>query len=544
MSRTKIPPAVRRDVLDLAMHRKDPKKFQCAGCRRYFPMMAVEIDHVIPEADSTPEQRSDPANLQVLCNPRGSTRNSSCHKAKSAKENRARYKANVGRRNYWPARCWTGLSVTLGAFTWQEVAQQDHEAAVRWAERSAFGTAAVFSTILVYNGFKYRRPRRTVSPQPERQAEPVQEGLSSLRIMSAARDVVGAKGDVSVSLVDQDSFTVSYEETGFADHDDEKRFEMLNKVSAKIGGRWATSWDTVSDRVRFTRRPELARMVRHPGFDSDRPWNVLPIGPGAAFDLLNTPHVLIVGTTGAGKTALMRTLIAAAADSARRDDNVRLILADPKLIEMPGFAGWSGVQEIVGDTEDLWDVGFDLESEMRRRLDLVRSKKAKPSDFKKLIVVIDEYEQYFKRMFRQWTTGVDEDGKPIKKGSGKVPPPVDAIQSVLSMARRVGIHLVIGTQSPDAAWFGGTGTRENMSGRAAVGPVDAYRARMMFDDSSVGRDVPIEFKGRATVQIGDGAPQEVQCYYTPDPFDPDGTNSEEDWETLRLLGMPNMEESH
>lgn len=539
MSRTKIDPAVRRMVFDLAQHKRDPMKYQCAGCRHWFGMAALEIDHIIPEADSTPEQRSDPDNLQLLCNPKGSTRNTSCHKAKTAREAAARAKANRLRKDYRLAWFLTGVSIVLAGVCWQYVAQENSAAARDWMEHSVLALGLIALCATAIQRFRYRRPRKMIQPAVEEVAqEPGQEqGMTPERIVQAAREAMGAKGEIMVSGFGENAFTLMYPGTGFADHEDDKRFDLLNRMQAKVGGRWQAIWNTSQDQVTFRRRPELARMLRHPGLSGDRAWHELPIAPGVELDLLVTPHVLIVGTTGAGKTALMRTLIVAVADSARRDDSTTMILADPKMIEMPGFIGWPGVKEVISEPEDLWAMSFDLLEEMRSRLRLIRAKKAKTSDFRKLIVVIDEYEQFFKLMDEYWKTETDEDGKPLKKGSAKVPPAISAIQSVLSMARKVNIHLIIGTQSPDAAWFGGSGTRENMSGRVAVGPVDAIRARMMFDRSDVGRDIPIEFKGRATVQVGDGAPQEVQCYYTPDPFDPDGTNTEIDWDTLALVGM-------
>lgn len=540
MSRTKAPPDVRQRLFDIAQHPRKPHLYQCAGCRKYFVRPALQVDHIVPEADSTPEQRSAEDNFQLLCYPKGSTRFTSCHKAKTAREAAERARRNRVPHRWTPTLVYGSTAIVLGGYTWQDVFRHDSAQAKDWLVMSSLVITGTFCTYLVQKAWRRRRPRKAISPQLVSQEKPGQQGgLDVQRIVEGAREVIGSKGMVEVDDVDGlQAFTLFYSGTGFADHEDDKRFALLNKITAKIGDRWMPVWDTTRDRVRFIRRPTLPRMIHHPGLAEDRPWNVLPVAPGVSFDLLVTPHILIVGTTGAGKTALMRTIIVAVVDSARRTENTELILVDPKHIEMPGFATWPGVRQILSEDEELWEMAFDLEEEMRERMRLVKAKKAKPSDFKRLIVVIDEYEQYFKRMDRYWKSAVDEDGKPLKKGSARVPPAIDAIQSVLSIARRLNIDVIIGTQSPDANWFGGTGARENMSGRAAVGPVDAYRARMMFDDSSVGRDIPIEFKGRATIQVGDGQPDEIQVFYTPDPFDPDGENTPEDWECLLRLGMP------
>jgi hypothetical protein len=539
MSVTKVDPAVRRTIFDIAQHRHDPEKYQCNGCRKYFPYTALQVDHITPEAESTPEDRRNPDNFQLLCAAKGSTWRNSCHKRKTREEHRRRARKNRPARKYGQAMATGALAIMSTGYTWEEIFRGDHEQAVEWLQQSGLSVAGLFSIYMVQKLWRRRRPRRRISAKPVLMVETEShERLDTSRIIEGAREIIGQRGTVQIIGMKSDQeFTLVYTGTGFADHDDEQKFALLQKIQAKIGDRWLPTWNTTRDQVRFVRRPALERMIHHPGLQA-RPWHILPISPTMSFDLLVTPHILIVGTTGAGKTALMRTLIAAVADSAARDDSTKMILADPKLIEMPGFEGWAGVSEIVGETQELWDMAFELRDEMFNRLRLIRAGKAKTKDFKKIIVVIDEYEQYFKRMDSHWRTGKDDEGKPLKSGGQRVPGAIDAIQTVLSLARKVNIHLIIGTQSPDANWFGGTGTRENMSGRAAVGPVDSYRARMMFDDASVGRDIPIEFKGRATIQVGNGPPQETQIYYTADPFDPDDDNTKQDWATLLTLGMP------
>lgn len=535
MSVTRTPPDVRRQVLDRFAVKGKPGWSRCAWCGKSFISSALQIDHVVPEIDSTPEMRTDPANMQPLCAPKGSTRYTSCHKRKTADEATARARQNRLPYDWWPVVRPLGLgAVTMGfgfamlpgaAFTPSQFATGVGVTA---------GTG--FCTFLVHNAFRHRAPLEMNWPETDLEPDAGPE-VDTERIVEAVREIVGLKGNVAVLDASLDAFTVTYAGTGFPDHEDEKRLALISKIAAKVGGRWLPVWDTVTDRVRMNRRPDLPPMIPHPGFAKGRPWHVLPIAEGVSFDLLVTSHLLIVGATNAGKTALMRSLIAAVCDSAGRGE-AELILCDPKQIELLGFRGWPGVRRIITDTEDLWDVAFDIETEMNERYRLLREEGVPLSSHKRLIVVIDEYEQYFKRMRRHWQTAVGEDGKPIKKGGERVPGAIDAIQSILSMARRCGIHLIIGTQSPDATWFGGTGTRENMGGRAAVGPVDGVRSKMMFDDSSWGRDIPAELKGRTTVQVGNGQPEEVQVYWVPDPFDPENNLSPEDWAILARVGMP------
>lgn len=553
MSKTKLDPEVRTEVIDRA--RDSRGRIRCQGwptgtCGRIVEVGGFEIDHIVPETASAPEMRSDPANLQVLCAPKGKqNQDEGCHRKKTRQEARARAKANrtPRQRRRGAVTGVVGL-VASGYAASLLLAGPD---AARGFLRGCLGVAVaavlLFVAVNVYIAWGERAPRESEKPDAGTVPDPgtVPITVDAKRIETAFREAcAGGKGTVKVTVTSNDAFSIHYPDTGFDDAKEaEGRAKLVDRINAKLEpDRWKPRWATGVDTVHFTRRPDLPNKIPHPGLPNGRRWHEIPIGPNASFDLMKTSHILIIGVTNAGKTSLIRAIIAAVADSARHDDNAEMILCDPKLVELLGFAGWEGLRRIVTDTKDLWDMAMDLEEEMNRRFRLLKEKKVPLSSHKRLIVIVDEYEQYFKRMRRLWQNGDPEwEGKPTedpyrKKTGQTVPPPIDAMQSVLSMARKAGIHVIIGTQSPDATWFGGSGTRENLQGRAAVGPIDRIRAVMAFGDSSIGRDLPVEAKGRATVQMLEGDAEEVQTYWVPDPFDSDGDNTEEDWAILARLG--------
>lgn len=541
MSLTKIDPQVRTAIFDARQDPRHPSKFQCDGCRKYFVRNALQIDHIVPEVESTPEQRSDPANLQLLCAPKGSTWINSCHKKKTRKEAQARARRNRVPRNWKPFFTYASGTIMLSGYTWQEVFRQDHAEAMDWLQWSGLSIGAAFGTYLVQKGWRRRRPRRVIPTESAPKAEPDQPAepeLDTERIEEAFRELVGNAGQVNVcDVVGMDGFSVFYKGTGFEDHKDDKQYEALLKIQAKLGDRWMPVWDTKNDMVRFTRRPQLPDKIHHPGFDPDRPWNILPVAPGHHFNLNVTSHILIIGRTNAGKTALMRSLVCAAIDTARKDKGTELMLADPKLVELLGFEGWDGVLGIYSEDDELWDMAFDLYEDMMNRYRLRKHKKIPFSAHRRRIVILDEFEEWVYRMLDYWAGDArDEDGKPYKQ-SGKFSPAHRKIMRVLAMARLCGIHLIIGTQRPDASWFGGA-ARDNLQGRAAVGGITADAAKMVFGNSSIGRDIPEDLKGRTTLQIDNGIAEEIQAYWTPDPADNKEENTAEDWTTLLRLGMP------
>lgn len=301
------------------------------------------------------------------------------------------------------------------------------------------------------------------------------------------------------------AFDLSYAGTGFADHEPERRQEVLDRISAKIGGRWRATWDTTNDQVRIERRPNLPKMVAHPGLPAGRPWHVLPFADGAAFDLMVTSHLLIVGPTNSGKTAVLRSLIVAATAG------TKVWLADPKRVELIGFRTWPNVACVATADGMLHDFAMHLHREMEERYRAFEEDGVPLSSWPPIIAFIDEFEEYAARMKAYAAANG-------MKKAGSDSPAQTAITSILRLARKAGIHLIIGTQRPDASWFGGA-ARDNMQGRALVGRATADAARMLFGRSDVARDVPLDAKGRTTLQTLDDEPVEVQAWWTPDPGD-------------------------
>lgn len=299
------------------------------------------------------------------------------------------------------------------------------------------------------------------------------------------------------------AFDLSYAGTGFRDDEPERRLELVERVSAKVGGRWRAVWETENDVVHFTRRPNLPRLVPHPGLSAKRPWHVLPFADGGAFDLMVTSHLLIVGATNSGKTAVLRSLIVAAAEGAS------VWLADPKRVELIGFRDWPGIARVATADDMLHDFAMDLHGEMEARYRAFEEQGTPLDSWPPIIAVIDEFEEYAARM--KAYAAVEKIKRP-----GEDSPAQSSITSILRLARRAGIHVIIGTQRPDASWFGGA-ARDNMQGRAAVGRMTQQASTMLFGRSDVARDVPLDAKGRTTVQTLDDEPVEVQAYWVPDP---------------------------
>jgi S-DNA-T family DNA segregation ATPase FtsK/SpoIIIE len=166
-------------------------------------------------------------------------------------------------------------------------------------------------------------------------------------------------------------------------------------------------------------------------------------------DLAGMPHLLIAGSTGAGKSVAINAFIMSILYKAT-PDQVRLILVDPKRLELGNYEGVPHLYTpIITEPKLAANALRNAVREMERRLKLLAAKGVRN---------IDQYN----RLFDNGTPSLFEeesDDKPIPYiviiideladlmmlDSSNVE---ESITRLAQMARAVGIHLVLATQRP------------------------------------------------------------------------------------------------
>jgi DNA segregation ATPase FtsK/SpoIIIE-like protein len=233
------------------------------------------------------------------------------------------------------------------------------------------------------------------------------------------------------------------------------------------------------------------------------PWAIDEHQEVAAWNLKDHPHALVSGATNSGKTVTLRAMIQAAI--------VRgfiVFIVDPKRIEMAGLRGWPGVRYVATTIEEMIALITILADEMDARYAAIEAGEVDEDHLPAVLLVIDEAREFIDRANAYW--------KANKTGTGAEHPVVEKWRSMARLGRSGRIHLLVGIQRPDAKVFGGE-ARDNYGYRVACGPISDQGAKMMFGRTDVGRDIPVDAKGRATVGLGESRVMEVQGYNSPDP---------------------------
>jgi S-DNA-T family DNA segregation ATPase FtsK/SpoIIIE len=194
-------------------------------------------------------------------------------------------------------------------------------------------------------------------------------------------------------------------------------------------------------------------------------------GHARAADLAKMPHLLIAGATGSGKSVMVNALIASLLMRATPDE-VRLILVDPKRVELADYNGVPHLLVPVITEADRaraalkWAVS-EMETRFRRfaggavrNITAYNESRVDPADrMPYLVIIIDELADLMMR-----------DGRTVE----------DPIVRLAQKARATGIHLVLATQRPSVNVVTGL-IKANFPSRIAFAMASQIDSRTIID---------------------------------------------------------------
>ena len=203
-------------------------------------------------------------------------------------------------------------------------------------------------------------------------------------------------------------------------------------------------------------------------------------------DIAKMPHLLIAGATGSGKSVCTNTLIMSILYKARPDE-VKLILIDPKQVELKVYNGIPHLMvPVVTDPKKAAGALNWAVAEMTKRYQLfsecnVRNIQGYNAKVKELEGAGDETNAHLKKM-PQIVIIVDELADLMMVAKSEVE---EAIVRLAQLARAAGIHLVIATQRPSVDVVTGL-IKANVPSRIALSVSSGVDSRTIID--SVGAE--------------------------------------------------------
>ena len=188
-----------------------------------------------------------------------------------------------------------------------------------------------------------------------------------------------------------------------------------------------------------------------------------------------TPHLLIAGSTGSGKSVCVNTIITSILLK-NKPDKVKLIMIDPKMVELSIYDGiphllTSVVTDPIKAADVLHKVVLEMENRYRefararvRNMEGYNKIAAKDSDYKELpyiVVIIDELADLMMVSSKE----VEE-----------------SIARIAQKARAAGIHMIIATQRPSVDVITGV-IKTNIPSRIAFAVSSSIDSRTILDKS-------------------------------------------------------------
>lgn len=208
--------------------------------------------------------------------------------------------------------------------------------------------------------------------------------------------------------------------------------------------------------------------------------NILAVGLGKDImgkvkwtEINTTPHLLVAGATGSGKSVCMNCIIASILMRTKPEE-VKLVMVDPKKVELTMYNGVPHLLcPVVTDPKKASIALKNIVAEMERRYEMFETTRTKK---------IEQYNEYCEthkdyQPLPYIVVIIDELADLMLVAAKEVE---DSIMRITQMARAAGIHLIVATQRPSTDVITGV-VKANIPSRISFAVSSGIDSRTILD---------------------------------------------------------------
>ena len=281
------------------------------------------------------------------------------------------------------------------------------------------------------------------------------------------------------------------------------------RIEAPIPGKAAVGIEVPNKVVASVKIKEI---LESSGFASSKSKLTVALGKDiegkvAMTDLSNMPHLLVAGTTGAGKSVCINSMIISLLYKSTQDE-VKLLLIDPKMVE---FKVYDGIPHllvpVVSDVRKATGALAWAVQEMLKRYQLFAQNNVRDLESYNAIARKSKEDDIYP--LPRIVIFIDELSDLMMAAPNEVE---DSICRLAQMARAAGMHLVIATQRPSADVITGL-IKSNVPSRLSLAVKSQIDSRIILD--TMGAEKLLGRGDMLFQPIGSNKPRRIQgCYVT------------------------------
>lgn len=235
--------------------------------------------------------------------------------------------------------------------------------------------------------------------------------------------------------------------------------------------------------------------------------NLLAVGLGKDImgkvkwmEINTTPHLLVAGATGSGKSVCVNCIITSILMRTKPDE-VKLVMVDPKKVELTMYNGIPHLlAPVVTDPKKASVALKNIVAEMERRYDVFeRTKNKNIKGYNKFCETNPEYPK-----MPYIVVIIDELADLMLVAAKEVE---DSIMRITQMARAAGIHLIVATQRPSTDVITGV-VKANIPSRISFAVSSSIDSRTILD--STGAEKLFGKGDMLFLPMGDNHPTRIQ----------------------------------